>query len=165
MRHTQILMTTRDARRAAHRAARTLALANSETNHARFFEYQYHHTSMMLVNISPLTITARLSWARTAVALGTRADCLCVLYRFLGFILSCRLDFILRATFVSDLHVSYCRRYFYGPRHGGRTTLSGASSSTLAAGPRHCRDETVPAVGNSSGVFIFIATFILQLTI
>lgn len=65
MKLTGILAPTRDGSTVILKAARVLALANSDANHAGFFEYNITIVILeLVVGIGQLTVTARLSRAQ-----------------------------------------------------------------------------------------------------
>jgi hypothetical protein len=105
---TRILAPTRNGSTVVVRATRVLALANSDANHTGFFEYSITIVTLeLVVGIGQLTVTARLSRARSVVALSARTGPLFILHGFLSFSFDCGLDLIPSAASLSIPRLGY----------------------------------------------------------
>ena len=117
MKLTGILAPTRDGSTVIVKAARVLALANSDANHAGFFEYNVTIVILeLVVGIGQLTVTARLSRARSVVALSARTGRLFILHGCLSVSFDCGFDLIPIAARLSISRLGYRRTLFDG-RH------------------------------------------------
>jgi hypothetical protein len=147
---TGILAPTRHGSTVIARAAQVLALANSDANHAGFFEYSITIVTLeLVVGIGKLTVTARLSRARSVVALSARSGRLFILHGFLSFSFDCELDLIPIAAGLSISRLGYRRTLFDGHQRGCHACLRELALFAIAAGRRHGRGATrrVPRVG------------------
>ena len=143
MKLTRILVPARNGNTVVIRAARVLALTNSDANHAGFFESSISIVTLeLVVDIGQLTVTARLSRARSVAARSARTGRLFMLHEFLSFSLSRGLGLIPIVASVFVSRIGYWRTLFDERRRGFHACLSAVALFAFAAGRRHGRGAT-----------------------
>ena len=143
MKLTRILVPARNGNTVVIRAARVLALTNSDANHAGFFESSISIVTLeLVVDIGQLTVTARLFRARSAGALSARTGRLFMLHGFLSFSLGRRRGLIPMGARVFVSRIGYRRTLFDGRRRVFHDCLSAVALFALATGRRHGRGGT-----------------------
>jgi len=137
---TRILAPTRNGSTVVVRAARVLALVNSDANHAGFCEYSISTVTLEpVINIGQLTVIARLSRAQSVVTLSARTGRLFMLHGFLTFNFGCGPDLIPIAASLFISRLGYWRALFDGRRSGCHACPREMALSAIAAGRRHCQ--------------------------